>query len=87
MNLVWAIALLVLSYAITALVTKSPSAPKVVDAQPSGLQDFVFPQHDEGTPQPVIFGDVWVEDWMVLYYGNLVTTAIRSESGGGGGKK
>ena len=87
MNLVWAIALLVLSYAITALTAKSPSAPKTVDAQPSGLQDFTFPEHDEGTPQPVIFGDVWIEDWMVLYYGNLVSTAIRTSSGGGGGKK
>lgn len=85
MNLVWAIAILVISYAITALTTKAPAKPK--DAIPARLSEFQFPQHDEGSSQAVIFGEAWSGDWMVLYYGNLNTEAIRVSSGGGGGKK
>lgn len=81
MNLIWAIVILAVSYAITALTAKKPTPPQ--DAQPAALQDFGFPQYEEGTPQSVIFGDVWISDWMVLYYGDLSTVAIRQESGGG----
>lgn len=84
MNFVWAIALLIVAYTITALTAKAPAKP--VDAQPAALQNFTFPQHDEGTPQPIIFGDCWTEDWMVLYYGNLDAQPIRVDSGGGGKK-
>jgi len=77
MNLVWALAILVVSYAITALTSKN-TKPK--DAIPSRLSEFVFPSHDEGTPQPVIFGECWTSDWMVLYYGNLSTESIRAKS-------
>lgn len=80
MNFVWAIALLIISYAITALTAKKPT---VTNAQPASFEDFKLPQHDEGTPQPVVFGDCWIEDWMVLYYGNLKSEAIRTKSGGG----
>lgn len=82
MNFIWAIALLIVSYAITALTAKKPS---VTDARPANLKDFTFPQHNEGTPQAVVFGEVWTPDWMVLYYGGLLTDPIRQ--GGGGGKK
>lgn len=78
MQFVFAIALLIVSYAITALTAKKPT-----DAKPSHLQDFTFPQHDEGTPQPVVFGEVWTSDWMVLYYGNLKSEAIRSKAKSG----
>lgn len=80
MNFVWALGLLIVSYAITALTAKKPT---VTNAQPALFSDFTFPQHEEGTPQPVIFGDCWIEDWMVLYYGNLSSQAIRTSSGGG----
>lgn len=79
MNFVFAIALMVISYAITALTAKKPAGNV---AKPATFEDFTFPQHDEGTAQPVIFGDVWIEDWFVLYYGNLKTEAIRVKSGG-----
>jgi hypothetical protein len=79
MNLIWAIGLLIVSYAITALTSKS-TKPK--DARPSTISEFSFPQFDLGTPQAVVFGEVWTSDWMVLYYGNLKTEAIRSKSGG-----
>ena len=77
MNLVWALAILVVSYAITALTTK---VTKPKDAIPARLSEFVFPTHEEGTPQPVIFGECWTSDWMVLYYGNLSTQSIRAKS-------
>lgn len=80
MNFVFALALLIISYTITALTAKKP---KGVDAKPATFDDFNFPQHDEGTAQAVIFGDVWTSDWMILYYGNLSTEAIRQKSGGG----
>lgn len=80
MNFIFAIALLVISYTITALTAKKP---QVQNAVPAVFSDFTFPQHAEGTPQPVIFGDVWIEDEMILYYGNLSTQSIRAKSGGG----
>jgi len=75
MNLVWGLLLLIASYAIQALTAKKPEG-----AKPSQLSDFSFPQHDEGTPQTVIFGDCWIDDWMVLYYGNLRNQAIKQKS-------
>lgn len=79
MNFVVAIALLIISYAITALTAKGPPPPP--DAPK--FKDFKFPVPDEGTPQAVVFGDVWTTDWQVLWYGNYRTEAIHS----GGGKK
>ena len=52
MNFVFAIALLVISYAITALTAKKPTDN---NAKPARISDFSFPIHDEGTPQCVIF--------------------------------
>lgn len=80
MNFIWALGLLIVSYAITALTAKKPV---VSNAKPATFEDFTFPQHEEGTAQPVIFGDVWIEDWMVLYYGNLHSEAIRAKTSGG----
>lgn len=37
---------------------------------PASFEDFDFPQFDEGTPIAYVFGDVWLEDWMVLGAGN-----------------
>ena len=76
MPLAWALALFVASYAIQILML-----PKGEQAKPASLDDFDFPQVDEGTPQSVIFGDVWISDWQVLWYGNMRTSAIKSDSG------
>lgn len=66
------IALLVVSYIISAATKSRTSTPKR-----AAFSDFDFPQADEGTPQAVVFGDVWTESWMVLGVGNYRTTAIR----------
>jgi hypothetical protein len=67
------LALVVVAMTLTALLQKKP--------KPAGFIDFKFPIPDEGTPQPVIFGDCWTGDWQVLWVGNYRTEAIN------GGKK
>lgn len=69
----WALVLLVASYAITMLTMKTQNQ------QPASLEDFDIPQVDEGTPHAVVFGDVWLEGWQVLWYGNYRTTKIKSK--------
>ena len=72
----WAFVFMVASSVIQAILVK----PQQVKA--SALEDFDFPQIDEGTPQAVFFGDCWTDGWMVLWYGNLRTSKIKK-----GGKK
>jgi hypothetical protein len=72
---IWAIGMMIASYAIQVLLTPKPEVPK-----PASLDEFDFPQVEEGTPQSVIFGDVWVQDWHVLWYGNLSTKDIKPGS-------
>lgn len=76
MNFLWAIGMLIASYAIQVLLTPKPEKPK-----PAALEDFDLPQVDEGTPQSVVFGDVWIPDWHVCWYGNLRTSAVTSKAG------
>lgn len=51
--------------------------PKTQAPRPAAFEDFQFPQAEEGTPQAFIFGDVWIEDWMVVGVGNYRTQPIR----------
>lgn len=76
MNFLWAIGMLIASYAIQVLLTPKPEKPK-----PAALEEFDFPQVDEGTPQCVVFGDVWIPDWQVTWFGNLRTSAVTSKAG------
>lgn len=76
-SLIFALALMVGGYALSALTQPAPTKP-----EPAAFGDFDFPQANEGTPEPVIFGDVWVSDWTVLWYGNYRTTPIKSDGGG-----
>lgn len=80
MQIAIAIVLLIISYAITALTAKGPPKPP----PPNPFKDFKFPVPDEGTPQQVVFGDVWLTDWQVLWVGGYHTAQIHV---GGGGKK
>lgn len=81
MNFVWAIALLIVSYIITAVLTPRPKPP--ADAVASMFKDVNFPIPEEGAPQSVVFGDCWTPDWQVIWYGNMRTEAITTTSGGG----
>jgi hypothetical protein len=72
----WALLLMVASYVIQYATMKTQN-PQAVS-----LEDFDIPQFEEGTPHAIVFGDVWLEGWFVLWYGNFRTTKIKS-----GGKK
>lgn len=78
MQFVYAIALLIASYVISSLVArpKRTAAPT-----PATEEEFDFPQADEGTPQAIVFGDCWLNGWMVLWHGNYRTVAIKTKGG------
>lgn len=71
-NLVIMLASMVISYLLT---------PKPKPPPKATLEDFDMPTPDEGTPQYVVFGDVWISDWIVLSYGNLRTNPIKADGG------
>lgn len=74
LNFIFAIGLLLASFVLQAMATpKTNDTPKR-----SSLSDFDFPQIDETTPQCVVFGDVWIPDWMILWYGNMRSSPIKS---------
>lgn len=68
--------MLVVSYIIQSFLIKRPKT------KPAALEDWDFPTSDEGTPQPVFFGDCWTDGPTVMWYGNYRTKKIKS-----GGKK
>ncbi len=72
-----AIVLIIASFIIQALSTKKAAQPK-----PAAITDFQFPQSAEGQPQAVIFGDAWINDYQVLWFGNFRTSKIKQKSGG-----
>ncbi|MGI4850623.1 MAG: hypothetical protein ACRYGR_01600 [Janthinobacterium lividum] len=77
MFFVWAIAALIVS-AIISYATQ----PRATVPTPNTIGDFKLPVPDQGTPIVVVFGDVWIDDWSVLWYGNLRNVAIKAGSGG-----
>lgn len=69
-------ALMFASFAITALLAPNQRI------EAATLEDFDFPQVEEGTEQAVFFGDCWTAGWQVVWWGNMRTKKIRK-----GGKK
>ncbi len=69
----WALVLMVASYVIQSFLVKTQNQ------QPASLEDFDFPQFEDGTPMAVLFGDGWTEGWMVLWYGKFRTIKIKSK--------
>lgn len=83
MGIEWLIVAAVLLVAAAAITTLAAGKSKSQVTPPSQFKDFQFPVPDEGTPQAVIFGDVWTNDWQVLWVGNYQTKAIYAQSSGG----
>ena len=54
-------------------------APKPPQPKPAAFADIDFPQSDEGTEVPVVFGQVWSKGWMVLTVGNYRTSPVKSK--------
>lgn len=74
------VVMMIVSTILTIVLNKTPKTP---DATPSTIEDFQFPQIAEGTPQTVVFGDVWLKGWQVLWYGNLTVEDIHASSASG----
>lgn len=72
------IASLVISYAL------QPKQPK---PKAAAFSDFDFPTVDDGTPQIVVFGDVWLTDWCVIGIGNYRNQPIVAKQAGLFGSK
>lgn len=75
-SLLIGLALMVASMLITSLMVKGQHQ------RPAALEDFEFPQADEGTPESRLFGQAWNPGWQVLWFGLFQTKKIKS-----GGKK
>lgn len=69
-------------YIVISLVINYALAPKQKPQAPEAFKEIDFPQVEDGTPIPVIFGDVWTEDWTVLAVGDYRTTEMRKDAGG-----
>lgn len=64
-------AMFVLSIAISlANQKKAPAPPK------AEIDEFDFPQTDEGTPRAVYFGECWSTSWCVIGLGNFRQISI-----------
>lgn len=67
-----------LIFALVMIALSVALRPKPPKPKPPALGDFDFPQIEEGTPQIVVFGDCWIEPWMVLGVGNYRTQPVKS---------
>lgn len=74
------LALMIASYLITSSMAQGT---KQQPNKPAAMADFEFPQFEEGTAEAVIFGDVWMQDMMVLYYGDFQVDPIYQNAPGG----
>ena len=69
---------IIISIAISALAYLLTPKPKV-QTPTAGKLD--IPKPKLGEPITVIFGEVWVDDCNISYYGNAQTKAIKASSG------
>lgn len=66
----------ILSYAFT---------PKPKTPPPDTLSDVSVPTIENGKSVGVVFGDVWVDDSNILWYGDLSSQGFSPPGGKGGG--
>lgn len=76
MNFIFQLALLVVSYFVSAALAPKPPQPK-----PAALEDFDIPLAEEGRPLAVVFGTVLITSPTLMWYGDLRTTAIMEKGG------
>lgn len=67
---------------VASLVISYMLQPKPQKSKPAAFEDFDFPTVDDGTPQIVVFGDVWLTDWTVIGVGNFRSEAIIAKQKG-----
>lgn len=66
---------------VIAIILQIALAPRPVQPKAPTIDDLELPQCDEGTPQVVVFGDVWLEGWTVLWFGDFSLDPIKSSGG------
>jgi hypothetical protein len=76
MNFIFQLALLVISYYVSAALAPKPPQPK-----PAALEDFDIPLAEEGRAIPVVFGTVVINSPSVMWYGDLRSTPIKEKGG------
>jgi hypothetical protein len=64
---------------IISLAASYAMRPKPQNAKPPSLADFSVPTAEEGRDIQVIFGECWIDDPNVLWYGDLRTAPIKGE--------
>ncbi len=64
---------------IVSIIVQLATRPHIKPPPAATLNDVNIPTIAQGTPVAVVFGDVWVENWMVLWYGALRNTPIKSK--------
>ena len=74
--LIIAFVMLVVAYVLQSFLVKRQTQ------KPAALDQWDFPQWEEGTPEPIFFGDCWTDGPTVVWWGNYRTKKIKS-----GGKK
>lgn len=70
----------VLIVSIIMQIALAPSGPPKMKVPT--IDDVEFPQAEEGTPQIVVFGDVWIKGWTVLSYGDFSLDQVTAKGGG-----
>lgn len=72
---------IILIVAVVGAIAVAASMPHPPQQKPAALDDFGFPQFEEGTAQCVVFGDCWCPDWFVLAYGDYRVEEIPAKGG------
>ncbi|MCX5466486.1 hypothetical protein [Acinetobacter nematophilus] len=67
---------------VASLLISSLLQPKQKGQKPAAFEDFDFPTAEDGTPQIVVFGDVWLTDWTVIGVGNYRSKKIKVKQKG-----
>ena len=75
-NLWVQLAIMVISALISYALAPKPPKPK-----PAALEEFDIPQSKEGQPFCWIFGECYVPDATVAYWGNLNSSPIKAKGG------
>ncbi len=66
---------------VISLAVSIAMRPKPQNAKPPALADFSVPTAEEGRDIQVIFGECWIDDPNVLWFGDLRTTPIKADGG------
>ncbi len=70
------LAVMIVSMILSYALRPKPKAPPAQQ-----LKDVHLPTIEQGTPVPVVFGNVWIDQWFVMWYGDMRVTPIKSSGG------